>query len=157
MKHLLTLICIFCTIGTYAQSKETLVKELIKIMKQDSLIDKTFNSIMPMMQQQIQSQTGGKQTEEAKELFKFTMQSASVMAKKMIDEDMVTIYSNLFTEAEIQDFITFYKSSSGQKMLTAMPEMQKQLMSVMMTKHLPELQEKVKKKAAELKLNTTPH
>ena len=157
MKHLLTLICIFCTMGTFAQSKEASVKELIKIMKQDSLIDKTFNSIMPMMQQQIQSQTGGKQTEEAKELFKFTMQSASAMAKKMIDEDMVTIYSNLFTEAEIQDFITFYKSSSGQKMLTAMPEMQKQLMSVMMTKHLPELQEKVKKKAAELKLNTTPH
>ena len=148
-KLLLTAFCGLCILASKAQTKEESIKELMKVMKQDSLIDKTFNAILPAMHKQIQNQYGNA-SQSSEELYKFSMKHTSDMVKRMIDEDMVVVYANLFTQSEISDYISFYKSSSGQKMLTVMPEMQKQLMNIMLTKYMPDLQQKIKQKALEL-------
>ena len=42
--------------------------------------------------------------------------------EKEIGDGMATIYANEFTEQELKDLVTFYKSPLGQKLLTAEPE-----------------------------------
>ena len=41
--------------------------------------------------------------------------------EKEIGEGMATIYANEFTEQELKDLVTFYKSPLGQKLLTTEP------------------------------------
>jgi hypothetical protein len=41
--------------------------------------------------------------------------------EKEIGEGMATVYANEFTEQELKDLVTFYKSPLGQKLLTAEP------------------------------------
>jgi uncharacterized protein len=69
----------------------------------------------------------------------------------MINEDMVTLYDKYYTQNEINDFIIFYKSPSGQKFTKVSPDIQKDLMMVMMQKYMPEIQKTIKTKIDELK------
>ena len=52
---------------------------------------------------------------------------AVIVAQKMagrekeIGEGMASVYANEFTEQELKDLVTFYKSPLGQKLLTAEP------------------------------------
>ncbi len=41
--------------------------------------------------------------------------------EKEIGEGMATVYANEFTEQELKDLVTFYKSPLGQKLLAAEP------------------------------------
>ena len=41
--------------------------------------------------------------------------------EKEIGDGMATVYANEFTEQELKDLVTFYKSPLGQKLLTAEP------------------------------------
>ena len=76
-------------------------------------------------------------------MMKSMMQNLKVMMKKMIDEDMVSLYYKYFTQNDINAYITFYKSPSGQKFLKVTPDLQKDLMNVMMTKYMPEIQKSI--------------
>jgi hypothetical protein len=51
--------------------------------------------------------------------------------EKEIGEGMAQIYCNEFTEQEIKDLVTFYKSTLGQKLLTAEPRAIQMSMSYM--------------------------
>jgi uncharacterized protein len=42
--------------------------------------------------------------------------------EKEIGDQMALIYTNAFTEQELKDLVTFYKSPLGQKLLTAEPQ-----------------------------------
>ena len=71
--------------------------------------------------------------------------------KRMIDEDMVAIYDKNFAENEIKDFIAFYKSPSGQKLVKTQPENAKGTDAVFVQKYLPEIQKAMKEKMEEMK------
>ena len=53
-------ILMFCisvlTINSYSQTKQESIKELFKLMQQDSIVDKMFNSMIPAIMQQVKSQ-----------------------------------------------------------------------------------------------------
>jgi len=40
-----------------------------------------------------------------------------------VKDDMITIYTDAFEEAELQELITFYKTPLGKKMIEKMPEL----------------------------------
>ncbi len=149
------LVLLFCGavfFNGYSQTKQELIKELFKVMHQDSVIDKTFSSIIPSMFSQMQSQakdsTGRARAQEA---MKATLPVMKGIIKRMMDEDMVAIYARNFSENEIKDFITFYKSPSGQKFVRTQPEIQKELMPIFVQKYLPEIQKATKEKMEEMK------
>jgi hypothetical protein len=73
------------------------------------------------------------------------------VTKQMVYTDMVIIYDKNFTHQEIKDFIRFYKTPSGQKMIAMEPRVQQELMQMMAKQYMPELQAKFKAKLAELK------
>ena len=149
---LVLLICSTSFLSSYSQTKPELIKELFKVMHQDSVIDKTFSAMIPAMLKQITS--GAKDSlakARSQEMIKVTMPIMRDIAKRMMDEDMVIIYDKNFNKKEIKDFIRFYKSRSGQKFVKTQPEIQKELMPIMFQKYMPEIQKSIKAKIEELK------
>jgi len=90
----------------------------------------------------------------SKEMMISTMQIAKEISKKMLNEDMVASYDKYFTQNEINDFILFYKSPSGQKFILVTPDIQKDMMTAMMQKYMPEIQKTIKAKMDESKNGT---
>ncbi len=134
----------------YSQKKQESIKELFHVMQLDSIMDKTFSSMIPAIMSQMKSEDPSVNA-RANEMMTTTMQSAKVMVKKMMDEDMVTVYDKYFSQNEINDYITFYKSKSGQKFIKMTPEISKDLMTIMMQKYMPEFQKTIKEKVDEMK------
>ncbi|MDD2611182.1 MAG: DUF2059 domain-containing protein [Bacteroidales bacterium] len=138
-------------INSYSQTKQESIKELFHSMQQDSIMDKMFNSMVPSIMNQMQSQMSIDSTAKvhSNEMMNSIMQTAKEISKKLINEDMVVLYDKYFTQNEIKDFITFYKSPSGQKFIKVTPDIQKDLMMVMMQKYIPEMQKAVKDRIEE--------
>jgi len=139
--------------NSYSQTKQESIKELFHVMQQDSIMDKMFNSMIPAMMNQIQSQMPSDSTAKVRsnEMMNTLIQTAKEISKKLIDEDMVVLYDRYFTQNDINDFIAFYKTQSGQKLLKVTPDLQKDLMMVMMRKYIPEMQKTVKDRTEEMK------
>lgn len=79
-----------------------------------------------------------------------------------LEEPMIALYGNVFSEDELQDIIAFYQSEAGQKMLKRQPELMQGTM-VMMQEQMQQLMPKMKaliekqskqRKAAKQKANT---
>jgi len=138
--------------NSYSQTKKESIKELFIVMQQDSIMDKMFNSMIPAMMNQMQSQVPSDSTAKVRsnELMTSLIEVAKEISKKLIDEDMVLLYDKYFTQNEIKDYIIFYKSPSGQKFIKATPDLQKDLMMVMMQKYVPEMQEALKDRMEEI-------
>jgi hypothetical protein len=138
----------------YCQSKEELIKQLFKVMHQDSIIDKTFNNMLPMMLKQAQTEKmSPEQTTKVQERIKAEIPVLKDVLGRMMNEDMVPIYSKYFTENEIKDYIAFYQSPSGQKFINNTPYIQRDMMIVMYQKYIPEIQKAVKEKMDEINKN----
>ena len=151
---LVLMICIPSLMG-YSQTKQESIKELFHVMQQDSTMDKMFNSMIPSMINQMKSQhpiNDSLANARSNELMKVTMQTTKVILKKMMDEDMVALYDKYFSQKEINDYIAFYKSPSGQKFIKVTPDISKDLMGIMMQKYIPEIQNAIKTKVEEMKI-----
>jgi len=58
---------------------------------------------------------------------KVNVEKIKEMAIKFVNEDLVDIYDRKFSVDEIEEMIRFYKTSAGQKLLSLMPEIQKEI------------------------------
>ncbi len=146
---LILMICI-PSIMSYSQTKQESIKNLFHVMQLDSIMDKTFSSMIPAMMSQMKSEDP-LVNERSNEMMTTTMQTVKVMVKKMMDEDMVTVYDKYFSQNEINDYISFYKSPSGQKFIKATPDISKDLMVIMMQKYMPDIQKTMKEKIDRMK------
>lgn len=137
---LASIFCLFISANSQAQTKQASIKELFHVMQTDSIIEKTFSTIVPSVLAQMPNVP---KDEASKEKIGKIMEGAMKVAKdictKMINEDMVVIYDKYFSQAEIDDYIRFYKSGSGQKFTKMTPAIQADLMNVMMQKYMPEM------------------
>jgi hypothetical protein len=177
MKKVLVLVTILIAIhaGVFAQTKRESIQEMLRIMQQDSLMDKMISGMIPSLvanqkaflsevspklkvnatsQEKAKYQADQKKRDsimaKADVIMKESMESAKKMLKSFMDNDMVDVYDRHFTHAEINDYIAFYKSPSGAKMLKIMPAVQKDIMSIMMQKYLPEMQKKIIERMKEI-------
>ncbi len=146
---LILMICI-PSIMSYSQTKQESIKNLFHVMQLDSIMDKTFSSMIPAMMSQMKSEDP-LVNERSNEMMTTTMQTVKVMVKKMMDEDMLTVYDKYFSQNEINDYISFYKSPSGQKFIKATPDISKDLMVIMMQKYMPDIQKTMKEKIDRMK------
>ncbi len=146
---LILMICI-PSLMSYSQTKQESIKQLFHVMQLDSIMDKTFSSMLPAIMSQMKNENP-LVNERASEMMKTSMQTAKVIVKKMMDEDMVTVYDKYFSQNEINDYISFYKSKSGQKFIEMTPNVSKDLMVIMMQKYMPEFQKTIKEKVDGMK------
>jgi hypothetical protein len=77
------------------------------------------------------------------EMMKIAMETAKELAPKM-NVLMTSFYDKYFTEIEINDFLTFYKSPTGQKSISIMPQMMNDMMGEMMKNYIPEMKKTMK-------------
>ena len=149
---LISMFCFVAFINGYSQTKQESIKELFHAMQTDTLMDKMFSSMIPGMLKQMQNQmTDSVSRARSEEMMTSVMQTMKEITKKLINEDMVGIYDKYFTQNEINDYISFYKTPSGKKFINVTPDIQKDLMSVMMKKYMPEIQNSIKAKIDALK------
>jgi uncharacterized protein len=136
----LLMFCLPVWMSVFSKTKQESIKELFHLMGQDSTIDEMFNSVVPILSNQIQGQIKDS-TERAssEEVMKSAMQTITNTYKKMMGEDMVALYDKYFSKEEINDFVVFYKSPSGQKMIKVEPQIGKDLMTIMMQKYMPKM------------------
>jgi uncharacterized protein len=146
---LLFSVCLFS--GAFAQSKQESIKELIHVMKNDSMVNQMFDAMIPSMVTQMQSQVKDSTAKaRSMEVVKIAMESVKEMMPKMMEE-MAASYDKYFTEQEIKDFITFYKTPAGQKYISVMPVMMKDMMGNMMKNSIPEMRKSMEAKMEALK------
>lgn len=141
-------VLLFCAVAItygYSQTKQESIKELFRLMQQDSLVDRMFTSMTPAMFNQMNRQIKDSASiAHTKEAMKSTWEIVREISKRMINEDMVVSYDKYFSQNEINDLITFYKSPSGQKFIKVSPDIQKEMAMVMMQKYMPEMIKAIK-------------
>ena len=142
-------LCISLAANGYSQTKQESIKELIHIMKNDSMINKMIDGMIPAMVNQMQMKDSTAKA-RSMEIAKMAMESAKEALPKMMDQ-MTASYDRYFTEQDIKDFITYYKSPAGQKYISVMPEMMKDIMGNMMKNFIPEMKKSMEAKMEALK------
>ncbi len=135
-------LCLICANTIFAQTKRVAARELIAVMKQDSIMDKVFDSMLPSMGVSIESLSNTNSKEYIENMAPM-MKTMKAILKKFVDDDMVTIYEKYFTEEELNAMTNFYKTPVGRKFITATPEIQKETMTIMMNKYMPEIMKAV--------------
>ena len=119
-----SIILVLTTLSTFSQTKQESIKELFTLMKTESMFDKLVIPFQGLQKDSI-----------SKVLTGSIMNSMKPMFKKIMDEDLVGIYDRHYTQKEIKDLIRFYKSKTGQKMITTAPDIQNELMSIVQAKY----------------------
>ena len=111
-----------------SSAKQASIKHLFSLMKTESMLD---NLALPFQ--------GLGNDSTAKSSNSSFMESFKPIMNKIMNEDMVELYDKYYSKSEINDMIRFYKSKTGQKMITTSPELQKEMMSIMQTKYMGEI------------------
>jgi hypothetical protein len=135
-----SIFCFFILASSHAQTKQASIKELFHLMQTDSIMEKTFASIVPSMLNQMPcALKDSASLAQRDKMMGGVMKIAKDICTKMINEDMVVIYDKYFSQAEVDDFIRFYKTPAGQKFIKMTPTIQGDLMNIMMQKYMPEM------------------
>ena len=127
-----------------ALTKQENIKVLFQLMQTDSVVEKMMNSMIPVMMKSMPQQ----QDSTAKSMMDASMKKMTEVmidiTRRLMNEDMLAIYDKYYTEKDIKDLVAFYKSSAGQKMVKVSPDLNKEMMTILLTKYVPEIQSKMK-------------
>ena len=138
------LISIIAIFNAQSQTKQENIKVLFQLMQTDSVVEKMMNSMIPVMMKSIPQAQDSTAKSQLDATMKKMTQVMMVITKRLLNEDMVVLYDKYFTESEISDLATFYKSPAGKKMVAVSPELNKEMMMVLITKYFPEMQQMLK-------------
>jgi hypothetical protein len=164
MKRLALLFCLLCFLACVPltahaddASKRAKVQEMLELLH----LDRTMDQLMNMMEQQAVAATNAKLTNQGanaeqkahvdafqKQLFDFI---GSQIGWKGMQTEYVDMYSQTFTEDEIDGMLTFYKSPAGTAMIAKTPELTSKAGLVVAKKMLtlkPEIEKMVEDFAA---------
>jgi len=142
---LLSIIFALTTFTVVSQTKQESIRELFSLMKTESMFD---DFAIPFQ--------GLQKDSTSKVLCSRLMNSIKPMIKKIMDEDMVALYDKYYSQKEIKDIIRFYKSTTGQKMITTTPELQKEIMKIVQTKYMGEFMKSTIFKPENITITTKP-
>jgi uncharacterized protein len=136
----------------FGQKKQEDIKKLFSIMQSEKMMDAMYENIVSSFSEYAKTQFSDESgADKMEDYLKFVMEESKAMLKRLMEEDMVSIYDGYFSEKEIDDLIEFYQSSTGKKFLKSSPDIMKETMDIMLTKYLPEMQSRLMEKLEEMK------
>ncbi len=149
MKKLFVIFISFMLLGGIlsAQTKKDDIRELFTLLDPGQMIDKIFENMIDVFKHHGNTQI---RQQDQEEFTDYLAKEVKAMTDNLINEHMLNIYDKYFTHEEIKSLIKFYKTPAGKKMISTMPDIQKDIMTIMMNKHIPEFQEKIQRKMEEL-------
>lgn len=110
-------------------SKRAKVEELITVMHMDRMMDQMMEMVKSQAEQAMQQAPGANSlTSEQKQIVadyqaKTLQIVIDTLGWKSLEPEFVTLYTENFTEEEIDGMVTFYKSPTGQAVLNKMPQL----------------------------------
>ncbi len=148
MRRITIGVFILCLMGAgslYAdeQSQRKLAEELLTIMKTDKQLDATLDKMKTVQKEQMNSMGVPEVEDKMMDLM------AQEMSWEKMKDDYIAVYSEVFTEEELQGLIDFYKTPVGQKFVEKTPEITTKLMQ-MGQKHTMQLMPKIKAMTSEM-------
>lgn len=147
----IVLVAAFCLLvpsaalaGQPSPSHVQAAEELFRTMKIDTLLDQGIDTLVKA------------QVQQNPDLADFEDVLRQFLGKYMrwdaLKPQLVAIYTEAFTEAELREITAFYKTPAGQKAVTVMPELMQKGMAIgqkAVQDHIGELKEAVEKKMKE--------
>lgn len=146
MKKLLFVLFVSMTtfLTVQAQTKQENIKVLFQLMQTDSVVDKMMNSMIPMLLKTVPQPQDTAATNKMNAMMTKMTNVMRTITNRLLNEDMTVLYDKYFTEAEIKGLVSFYQSSAGKKMISVTPELNKEMVSILLTKYVPELDRMMK-------------
>lgn len=124
-------------------AKLVLAKELLSLTVTQQSINQIMNAIKQMQLSQMKQMEPSKS--ESAEINKMNDKMMKLIGEELTEEniknDFARIYADKFTEQELKDIITFYKSTTGQKMIKVTPEIAMQSMQKTMERMAPKMKQ----------------
>ncbi|MDO6424897.1 DUF2059 domain-containing protein [Saccharophagus degradans] len=134
MKKLLALTLLVCSFGMTSAhaADEAKIKELIKMMDMDSIVEQMYSQMEGMMKN-MSTELGVKPSEQA--LFdtyyeKMMGVMREEMSWKKMEPMIVDIYAKNFSDKEVSDMLAFYKTETGQSLIKKMPAVMQESMQM---------------------------
>jgi hypothetical protein len=108
-------------------TKRAKVEQLLTLLKVDQLSDNVMNNLKRQVDAVGARAAGPSSTPEQKKDFQDFQNSVTALVQKtiawpVIKPDYIKLYSDSYTEPEIDAILTFYHSPAGQALLTKSPE-----------------------------------
>lgn len=129
------------TAGAFAQASEQSVKELLDVMRCEEQYNKTISMTLDAQGKAMGLNAKPAVLQAMKDFY------SDNLNWKSFEADVIKLYAESFTEAEIKELTAFYKSKIGQKFLEKQPELQQKSMQIAMARFqplIPKLQQKIK-------------
>lgn len=137
-------------LGVNAQETQhrALAEELLNVMNMQDSIEKSLamaKQMIPAQMENMKQVTGdpnipaivSSQTDKMMDMM------AEEMSWSKMKADYISLYAEAFTEQELKDTVTFYKSPAGQAFIKKQPELMKRSMEIsqkMMMQIMPKIQ-----------------
>jgi uncharacterized protein len=169
MKRILFVtICIIALTSTALSADEASRKEavlkLLEVTNTRNMLDQVTKSVEGMMKQQVETVSADLSPEGREVLEGVRKESMKWWSENFSWDQMKDMYTNMytqvFTEDEINELVQFYQSPLGQKILKKMPELTQAIMQTnqaVVQKKMPAFRDRIEKTMADIeaRYNTT--
>lgn len=121
------------------------IEKFLQVTEAANMMDQAYQN-MDQMTAQMLASSGldvAKDPQVQKDMQEMNALVRAEMSWGKLEEPLIALYGNVFSEAELQDIIEFYQSPAGQKMLKRQPELIQGTM-VMMQQQMQNLMPKIK-------------
>ena len=121
------------------------IEKFLQVTEAANMMDQAYQN-MDQMTAQMLASSGldvAKDPQVQKDMQEMNALVRAEMSWDKLEEPLIALYGNVFSEAELQDIIEFYQSPAGQKMLKRQPELIQGTM-VMMQEQMQRLMPKMK-------------
>ncbi|WP_043310782.1 DUF2059 domain-containing protein [Pseudomonas sp. ML96] len=131
-------------------------KRFLELTRADKLAVPAYMQVRQMFAQRF-AQAGGNEAKKAL-LERYQAQAVTALDKVVgegkLDNELVSLYTDAFTEAELKELLAFYQTPVGRKVLEQMPQLMAhsaQLTQERLQKAVPEVDKLLGEMTAELK------
>lgn len=130
------------------------IEKFLQVTEAAAMMDQAYLQMDQISEQMLKSTgTGLDKDPQARQMVKnINALVREELSWKQLEEPMIALYGNVFSEDELQEIIAFYQSDVGQKMLKRQPELMQGTMVMMqeqMQRLMPKMKALIEKQVAE--------
>lgn len=141
-------------------SKRAKIEELFTILHVDQVSSQILSNLNRQMQGLSQHQFGPTPTpDQQKQFDEFQIKVSGLVQQtvgwKVLEPDFLKIYSDAYTEPEIDSFLAFYKSPAGKTMLAKSPDLATKSMGITQ-QHMATIEPQLREMVTDFVKQTAP-
>lgn len=141
MKQLLLAIALMAVTPAFAADKpasEATIRELLEVSDAKNLVESSYQQMDAMLEQSLEQTLGGKAMNPEQQKLAREMREKVVgllreqLSWEKLEPTYVKLYSETFSESDIDGMLEFYKTPAGQSLLKKLPQLMENMMRMVM-------------------------